>query len=335
MIRSSITKITLFAFAFFALAPAFAQTEMPPRPPKPLKPPRGAAVYHAPNEKPTEKSIAVDGKVNVSLCVSEGTLKINGWERGEIRAFVKGGGAIGFNVLQKDKRSGNAVWVKVTGYDSSVKKGLPSEECLSGEEIEIDVPRGATVNVKGQACETTIDSVAKATIENVGGDIFLRSVERGIDAKTYEGDVMVENSGGAMNLFSTTGNIVAFDAAPQNVGDVFKAKTSSGAITLQAIEHRQMEIGSNSGSMRFTGEFLSGGQYTFGTTNGSISIAIPEKSSCKITASYGGAFNSEIPLQNIIKNANPKTQSLTASIGAGDAAVNLTTYSGAIRIRKR
>ena len=285
----------------------------------------------------SEKSIAVDTKVNVSLCVSSGKLKINGWDRNEIRAFANGS-AVGFKVLQKSKQNSQPVWVMIVGFDTTKKQTVNGDECLSGDDIEIDVPRSATVDVKNDESETTINSVAKATVKNVGGNIYLNGIERGVDATAYEGDITVEKSGGSINLSGTTGNIIAFDLAPSDIGDTFKAKTNSGAITLQNIEHRQMEINSNSGAMRFTGEFQNGGQYRFGTQNGSILLAIPETSSCKISASYGfGAFSSELPLQNLVKNAlvNSKTQSLSAQMGAGDATLNLTTYSGAIRIRKK
>jgi len=333
------TANVLFVVVFLCLSAItiFAQTETPPKPIVPPKPKNSKAGKVALNkgDTPAEKSIAVDSNVNISLCVSEGNLKINGWERNEIRAFVSSGSETGFKVLQKNKQSGKAVWVMVLGFDPAKNKETNLDECLSGEKIELDVPRGATVNVKGQASETTIESVGKVSVEIVGGDIFLSGIERGIDAKTYEGDVTVGKSGGAMTLLSTTGNIVAFNVAPSGIGDIFKAKTSSGAITLQSVEHRQMEINSNSGSMKFVGEFLSGGQYTFGTQNGSILLAIPQNSSCKINASYGrGAFNSALPLLNVVKNAASKTQSLSALMGSGDAALNLTTYSGSIRIKK-
>ena len=287
------------------------------------------------NADSVEKSIAVDPKVNVSLCVSQGKLKVNGWDRNEIRAFVSGGSQLGFVVVDKSKKTGSAVWVKVVGYDTVKKQNLNNDECLSGNEVEIDVPRNAILNVKNNESETTIESVGKVHVENVGGGIFLDDIANGVDATTYEGDVTITKSSGAVTLSSTTGNIIAFDLAPSEIGDIFKAKTNSGAITLQNIEHRQMDINSNSGSMKFSGGFENGGQYKFGTSNGSIMLAIPENSSCKIIASYGfGAFNSELPLQNILKSTGSKTQSLTAMMGAGDATLNLTTYSGAIRIRK-
>jgi len=287
------------------------------------------------NETSAEKSITVDAKVNISLCVEEGNLKITGWERNEIRAFIHDGSAVGFKIREKNKQN-SIVWLMVTGSDPAKNKNANSEECLSGENIELDVPRGAAVDVKGSTRQTTITAIRKTVVKIVGGDIFLNNIEQGIHATTYEGNVTVENSGGAVSLETSNGNIVAFDVAASDIGDVFKARTSSGAITLQSVGHRQTEINSNSGSIKFAGAFQNAGQYIFHTQNGTISLAVPEKSSFKINASYGfGAFSSELKLENIIKNNSSRAQSLSALMGNGDATVNLTTASGAIRIRKQ
>jgi hypothetical protein len=294
---------------------------------------RPAKRVHNESDIPAEKSIAVDSRVNVSLCISEGNVKINGWERNEIRAFVDGGSEVGFKILQKKNQ--NPVWVMVLGFDPKKTTEAGIDECLSGDDIEIDVPRGATVNLKGRETEVNIFSVNRVKVENIAGDIRLSGIGQGIEAKTYEGSVTVENSRGAINLVSTNGNILALDAEAGEIGDVFSAKTSSGVITLQQIAHRQIEAGSNSGSIRFTGEFATGGRYVFGTTNGSISLMVPGDSSCKIRASYGGAFHSDIPLNDVVNNAASQVKTLTGNLGSGEASVNLTTFSGTIRIRKK
>lgn len=322
-------------FTFFIAANAFAQIPSPPSAPRPSR--NAAKTIANRSTPPAEKSIAADPKVNVRLCVAEGRLKINGWERNEIRAFVAGGrGAVGFKVLQKNRQNESPVWIAVLGDDTSKNKQATADECLSGDEIELDVPRGATVNVKSRMSETVIDSVARATVENLGGNIFLSNIAQGIDATTYEGDITVEQSGGAMSLTTTTGNIVAFNVSPGAVGDAFRAKTNSGAIILRRTEHRQIEANSNSGAIKFAGEILAGGQYVFNAFNGSVSLQIPQNSSCKINASYGfGAFSSEIPLSNIVKSfAAAKAQNLSAQIGGADATLNLSTYSGTIQIKK-
>ena len=63
----------------------------------------------------------------------------------------------------------------ITGIEVKGKYSMPSE-CIWGEEIEIDVPFNSTVNIKGQETITTIDTVRKASVKTISGDITLRNV---------------------------------------------------------------------------------------------------------------------------------------------------------------
>lgn len=284
------------------------------------------------SDTPAEKSVTTESKVKVTLCVKEGKVQINGWDRDEIRAYVEGGSQVGFKVVQKNPRTDKPVWVYVLGFDPKKNKEIKPEECLSGEEIQLDVPRNSSISLYKSESDVKIESVGKAEVELLSGDIFLNDISNGIDAKTYRGDLIVENSSGKINLENTDGNVIALGVSPSEIGDVFKARTNSGRITLQAVEHRQIETSSISGSTSFDGELLSGGQYSFSTTNGSIGLAVPQSSLCKINAWFGfGAFASEIPLQNVLK----KEQSLSAQIGStdGTCSLNLKTGSGVIKIK--
>jgi hypothetical protein len=283
-----------------------------------------------------EKSLAVDEKVNISLCVRQGQVKVNGWTRNEIRAFVSDGSGIGFSVLESSKVGKKPVWVKILGFEPAKEVKTGGDECVSGRIIELDVPIGATVNIKSGESETTIDSVAKVAVKNVGGDIYLNNIPQGIEARTYRGNVTVKNSGGSMNLETTNGNILAYETSSDAIGDAFRAKTNSGDITLQKTKYRETEVNSNSGSINFVGEILSGGQYYFGSTNSLITLVLPEASSGKIVAVYGyGEFDSEIPLKDLIKEQKTKLGSLTAKLGNGEALLNFKTVSGKIVIKKQ
>ncbi len=300
----------------------------------PVKPSENKKTIVNESETPAEKSIAVVPKVYITLCVKEGTIKINGWERDEIRAFVQSGSQVGFKIGQTNAKSGKPELVYIKGFDPQNTKELNPEECLSGSEIELDVPRGATVNLKSLESEIKIESVAKVWVANLSGDISLSDIANGIEATTSSGDLLVERSSGRMILNNTEGNITAFELSPSEIGDIFKAKTNSGRINLQSVEHRQIETSSISGSTAFDGSMLDGGQYNFATTNGSIVLAIAPTALCKINAWFSyGAFSSEIPLQNALK----KEQSLSAQLGKDDStcSLNLKTGSGVIRIKAK
>ncbi|MCD9185178.1 MAG: DUF4097 domain-containing protein [Pyrinomonadaceae bacterium] len=348
--------ITKYNFAFFALMifaasfDLFAQrTVVTPKPAPTAKPVPPSRVITINREKPeipdypspvspretSEKSIKVTPKSSLSMCVLEGNVKINGWDRNEVRVFVKDGSSLDFKVLQTNQQN-EPVWIMIQAVNPNPKIVRRTNECLSGQSIEIDAPRNASINIKGQETRTSIDSVRKAVVKNVGGNIILRNISEGVEASTYEGDVSVENSSGAMTLDSSSGNIIAFEVSPSEIGDIFKAKTNNGRIALQDLAFRQIEVNSISGSINFKGGLASGGIYNFGTSNGSINLTMPQNTSCKVVATYGfGGFNSELPINKETENNTPRTQRIVGTMGTGDATLNLTTSSGSINLKKK
>jgi DUF4097 and DUF4098 domain-containing protein YvlB len=306
-----------------------AERRMPPSPPSPREPERVGL---------DERALSVHPNVNISLpCVSDARVTVNGWDRNEIRIFVKNGNSVAFKIHERDAETGKPVWVAI-GRRPAGARTAPFGECISGERIDIEVPVGASLNIVGRAADARVDTVRKITIKTAGGNVSLRNVAGGIMAETYEGDVTVENSAGQISLKSSTGNIIAFEVSPGQVGDLFKASTNSGTVTLQRVEHRQIDASSVSGSLLFNGKILSGGVYKFKTANGAMRIAVPAASSYRMAAWYGfGTIESELPMRIITENVSAGGKSMNAMFGEaeGAATVNLTTNSGKISITKQ
>ena len=280
----------------------------------------------------SEKSIKVYPKVNISMCVKRGKVKVNGWKRNEVRAFLVGGDKVDISVLETDSRDRPA-WIKVLGSKSKKSSRYKNSECLSGKVIELDVPLNTSISIKGEESEVTIDSVRKATVQNVGGDIFLNEISYRTNAQTYRGNVTVRNSVGKVFVSTNVGNIVGFNTKVDDIGDYFKAKTLSGSVTLQSVGQGEVEARSSSGSINFIGNIKNSGQYSFNTTSGRINLVIPRTSSCQIGAYYQGSFESEIPIKNLVKTKSSIFTNLTGQIGTGRCSLDFRTYSGRINIR--
>jgi hypothetical protein len=307
----------------------------------PAAPHPAAAGPSAPGEAPfvwsrgdsSERAITVDNNVNMTLCVTQGNLKINGWNRAEIRVVVREGSKFSFKVQYKNPTSGLPALVSINGYD---KKNYASE-CVWGDEIEIDAPVNATINVKGKEIHTSIDTVRKAAVNIIGGDIVLNNVPEGITASTGQGDITVEASTGPMALETTTGNVVVFDSGPREIGDIFRAKTNSGNLSLQQLLYRQVEVNSISGSVLFSGDVVEGASYAMGTTNGSISLQLPTTANFQLAAIFvAGNFRTEIPYKLLTENLSPgSVKNINAKFGkGGESVVKLTTSNGSIAIKK-
>ena len=329
----------------FGVINASAQPKTPaPKPksePDVVRPPRirsvpGTPTYPAYANQTSERSITVDPNVNIKMCVAKGSLKINGWERNEVRVFVRSGRLPGFRVLEKNPESGKANWLQVLHVRA---EGTPPgfrPECLDAQEIELDVPITAKMDLTGRSTETVIDSIKKVSVKTAEGDISIRNIAGGISATTYQGNLIVESSEGSIVLETTSGNILAFGVNPGQIGDLFKARAGSGTVTLQQVDHRQIEASSISGGVNFKGKLLSGGLYSFKTSSGPIRLQIPLKSSFTVKAQYGfGGFESQIPLKFIYQNDTEGGKNLQATVGTGESNINLITSQGSISIVKQ
>jgi translation initiation factor IF-1 len=298
-----------------------------PKPRKRARDPRGASNWK-PAVKDFEKSIAVYEKVIISFCVANASVKVNGWNRSEVRAFVKGREEISFNVRKKNPKNGKPYYVELLGSEEF-------NNCISGDSVELDIPHNAEVRLKSRSGETSavVDSVRKANVRINSGDIVISNVKDGVEAATNVGGISTRNCGGKIKLSTTAGNIVAFQTSGSENGDQFTANTHSGSITLQSIEQQEVEISSISGYINYFGTMQEYGKYLLKTTSGIVTLAIPGSSTFKLKAAYGGSFSSEIPLANIEKNATSSIAYLSGIIGKPTGTtVQLISYSGAIRI---
>ena len=310
-----------------------------PEPAEKIKPPAYPEPphYQYDERKTSEKAIAVDPNVAIKLCISEGAVKVNGWERNEVRVFVHNGRKFEIKSLEKNPSTGKANWLWLTNVRPVGAPAGPNSDCLGGESIELDVPFGTGIDLFAREADVMVDSVKKANIKVDGGKINLRNVAGGVTALTLRGDVTIESSSGEISLETTTGNVVAYDVAPGQVGDLLRVKTKGGSISLQNVNHRQIDADSYSGSVAFAGKLLSGGIYRFKSSNGSVRLLLPADTSCKVVASYGfGTFETILPVKMLTQTTTPGGMGFVGTIGKGDTTtVNITTTKGSVEIRPR
>lgn len=327
--------IAAVSAAFLFAGSGVAQERIPPTSPR--APEKRPVVVSRPinaragERSDGEKKLAVTSNPSIKMCLTEGSVKVNGWDRNEVRVFVRSGTKFQFRVLERDKMTARPSWIWLAREDRT-----SGTECLTGEEIELDIPKGSSLTVEGRSADLMVDSIAKVDVKIVEGNAMLRNINNGVKAVTYQGDLLVENSSGSISLDSTNGNIAATAVEPTQAGDMFRAKTSGGAVALRDAAHRLIDVNSISGSVRFDGKFSPGGVYTFKTSNGSILITSPEDLSARVSASFGfGSFQTVLPINITQKTDSPGSKTVVGTFGKGDADLTLMTLNGTIAIAKR
>jgi hypothetical protein len=287
----------------------------------------------------SEQTAAADQNVIVSLSVLSGSITVRGSDRRDVRVQTNDEKRI--ELRRKDGTGGNspATRLQVLFYDSD-ENGGQADECGGSTDVKMDVPRGATVILKTQEGDIDVSDVAEASAYTSNGDVSLRRVARSVDAKSNSGDVTLRDAGGHVRLNSISGSVEATNVSAIEGGDFLQAKTVSGDVTLESIGPARVEASTISGELNLTGALAPGGHYDFKTTSGDITLTLPGNVSFKLDAQVftSGEINTSFPIKQIgkIPNASPPNSgTLIGTYGSGDATINLSSYSGTLRLIKK
>ncbi len=295
----------------------------------------------------SELSIEVGSKVYVSIKVCDGDLEINGWDRDEVRAFVSEGDPFEFRVLERDSKSNKPIWVEIQSKtDMSAKRtssrfeyigyrDMPKRfNCLEGDKISLDIPRNASIRIEGEADDMNISDIHSLEIGKGSGDINLANIENGVRVKTYGGDITATDLGGTVDIVSTNGDTSIYKTRSSDPGDYLSVKAFDGGISLQSIGHRDVKTSTVSGDINFEGKVFERGRYNFSSQQGDINLRIPELSSCKVSATLGGAFRTDISFSDFTIAQAGELKSVSGKLGTGSGVISVSTIGGSLGIRK-
>jgi DUF4097 and DUF4098 domain-containing protein YvlB len=286
-----------------------------------------------------EMTVATTDTVNVSLTTGSGSISVRGWDRKEVRIQVSQPGS----KIEVHKASTPETNAPAMRLEVSIVKDPEEEDdgaCESDNDVVINAPRGATVYLKTQDGDIEVDDVAEAHIETVEGRIEARRILKATDITSVGGDVALEDASGRARLSSLSGVIEVKDLRPLGGSDFLKIKTASGDILLDKIGPARVEVNTISGELRLMGPLVRGATYDFTTTNGDVTIFAPADSSFKLNAkvSEGGEIATDFQLEYkdpVSPNSPQPAGRLQGTYGAGDATINLVSFSGTLRLRKQ
>ncbi|HKQ53708.1 MAG TPA: DUF4097 family beta strand repeat-containing protein [Pyrinomonadaceae bacterium] len=291
----------------------------------------------------SEAAVAATPDVNVTLSTTGGRISVRGTDGKEVRARAETGGAkLKIRVTGGPENGPNSAATRVELQVSEQADGGEEyyESCLANNDVELEVPRGATVYLKTQNGDIEVTDVAEAHLETNDGRIEALRISKVVDAASLGGDVTLEDASGRAQLTSLNGTIGVRGVRPLDGSDFLRVKTVSGDILLDEIGPARVEANTISGELRLTGRLARGGTYDFTTTTGDVTMLMPPDSSFKVNAkvSEHGEIITEFPLQYKGPGtpATPlQTGRLLGTYGSGDATINLISFSGTLRLRKQ
>jgi DUF4097 and DUF4098 domain-containing protein YvlB len=269
----------------------------------------------------TEKTIVVSPDVTISL-IAEGTgIKVRGWERDEVRVSSAAGREIEFQRQNetKVKNSPTLLQVRVDGFNG---------------DINLDVPRKATVKIDLSVGNVSVEDVAAAQVVARSGGITLRRISRLVEASSI-GHILLKDSGGVIRLISVSGTIEASNVRTINQSDGIRINSVSGDVLLERVTHNRIETTTVTGNILFLGPPAKETICTFDTTQGDITVNLTADVSFQVSVILGenGKFTNEFPLKTVENNNSKGSQRVNGNYGTGGPKFNLASFSGQIHLR--
>ncbi|MFL6301450.1 MAG: DUF4097 family beta strand repeat-containing protein [Terriglobales bacterium] len=275
----------------------------------------------------------------LAVCVAIfSTYALAAGNRKEFKYTVKGENA-SINVVNQfgsvvlTPASGNQVIVSATTHSDNVE----ADSSQSGDRIEvrthflkdgndsdgkvdyeIQVPNGATVSAQ----------VASGSIraEHLNGDVTLSGDSASIEARNINNaHVHARTVSGPITLADISGGHV-------EIG------TGSGKVALNNVNGPSVTVNTTSSPITYDGNFGAGGAYRLSSHSGPIDVSLPASASVEVRAeSVNGSVQNDFPLQQRShSDFTPKVgRSFQGFANSGSSSVQLHSFSGTIRVKKR
>ena len=256
-----------------------------------------------------EKHFAVQNKPKITVRNSSGRIQVKAWSKNEV--MVAWTNASGKAVVETEE-AGNRVEVATR----MTENGAPADE--NRTDFEITVPVESELSVRTDSGNVTVESVhGDMTFDTVGANLQLTDVDGYMVVKTIDGSLVCNRCSGKLEANSISGNVQMISPTLDSV----RVQTSSGNIL-------------------FDGSFLSRGIYIMKNFSGTIEVHFSPSDSFDVNATSlkGDVINQASFKPDTHGNPRPSSkwgQSLFGTMNEGHAKVELSSFSGTIKILQR
>ncbi len=259
-----------------------------------------------------EKHFPVKGRpVVVIQNIGNGRIEVKSWQNSEV---VLTGTQASDKISIESEQAGDRIGVSSNLIDTTAQ---PAEMEAN---FQLTVPEQTELQLKTQTGLILVEQVTgDMTLESVAGDVHLKEVSGYIIVTTKSGSLVCTQCIGKLNFNSISGSAQLLQPQLSNVN-----------------------LFTTSGNILFDGDFIRTGLYAMRSGKGLVEVRFSTSDSFDLNAqtSTGTVDNQAAdfikPDSHGLKHiASRYTKSFFGTIGQGLAKVELSSYSGTIRILRR
>jgi DUF4097 and DUF4098 domain-containing protein YvlB len=259
-----------------------------------------------------EKHFAVKGRpVVIMQNIANGRIEVKSSKNPEV---VIAGTQASNKINIETEQVGERVDVSTTILDTAAQAAELEAN------FQITVPEETELQLRTQTGLIYVEQVmGDMTLQSVAGDVHLKEVSGYIVVRTTNGSLVCTQCAGKLNFSSVSGNAQLLQPGLTNVN-----------------------LFTTSGNILFDGDFIRTGIYTMRSGKGTVEVHFSGNDSFDLNAQTAtGSVDNQAeaylkPDSHGVKHMASKfTKGLFGTVGSGLAKVELSSYSGTIRILKR
>lgn len=271
---------------------------------------------------------AASADSHVSISNIAGSVNVTAWDRNEVQV----GGELGDGAKPLEITGGNGdLSIKVEPRGGSGWLNWNSDSKMGPTRLEVRVPRAASVDVRVVSAPLVIDGLDGGTIEvdSVSGRARVNARAGTLKVKTVSGGIELAGHAVQADLQTVSGDILA-----PTLGETAKLQTISGRIQASGGPWKHMTLSTVSGDVQLAGSLAADGNIGIDSMSGDVQLQLPGNTSGKLRASsFSGDLRSDFG--TLQKPEHGPGSSLDATLGDARGVINVETFSGDLRIRKK
>jgi DUF4097 and DUF4098 domain-containing protein YvlB len=251
-----------------------------------------------------------------------GSIEVIGWNKKEIKLE----GTLGDDVEELEFKTGKKKSVIEVVYPRN------SRNIDDGAELVIHIPAGSRLSVEGVSAEVIVTGVeGEIEASSISGDVSVTGGKESIEAESISGRVKVETESESVSAESISGTVMIKGKKAE-----VEAGSVSGNVELEFDLFLELSVETVSGEVTAEGDLHPKGDFSFDTVNGSITLIVPGNvnASFEVTT-FNGGIDNEFGQKARKTSRYAPGRELEFSNGDGDAEVEMNSFNGDIRIKKK
>lgn len=194
--------------------------------------------------------------------------------------------------------------------------------------LDIAVPAGQTVRLRGVSGDVTIDGLdGSLAIAVVSGDVRGTAKGSEIEVKTVSGDIEIKTASSRSTVHTVSGDVKVDGPRGE-----LSIKSVSGDVTVTGASASRARLASTSGELEFGGELTMDGPHEFKSHSGDITLSLRKGKPLDVSVTtHSGKVTNGFAGQT----QQQRRGTVQFVVGTGGPKVEIRTFSGDVAIQPR